>query len=144
MPAPLPHHYDAEITWTSGKFGTLAAPPRPSIVGGAPPEFDGTPDHWSPEHLLLSALNLCLMQTYLAIAEKSRVGVRSYRARAEGTVDKTDAGLAVTAVTVRMTLRVDETDVAKADELVAKAKKYCIVSNSVKAAVTVAAEISPA
>ncbi|MBI1851566.1 MAG: OsmC family protein [Planctomycetes bacterium] len=144
MPAPFPHRYNAEITWTSGRRGTLLAPPRPSIVGDAPPEFDGPPDHWSPEHLLLSALNLCLMQTYLAIAEKARVGLRSYRARAEGIVDKTDTGLAVTAVAIRMALRVDGADVAKAEELVQKAKKYCIVSNSVKADVTVTADITPA
>jgi organic hydroperoxide reductase OsmC/OhrA len=144
MPAPFPHRYAAEIAWTHDRQASLTAPPRPPIVGDAPPEFDGTPDRWSPEHLLLSALNLCLMHTFLAIADKARLGLKGYRATAEGTVDKTDAGLAVTAVTVRMSLVVPGADAAKVDELVQKAKKYCIVSNSVKATVTAVAEIVPA
>ncbi len=142
MPAPFPHRYAAEIAWATGKRGTLSAPPRPALIGGAPPEFDGESDVWSPEHLLLSALNLCLMQTYVALAEKARLDLRDYRATAEGTVDKTEAGVAMTAITVRISVKVPAADTAKAKELVDKAKKYCIVSNSVKATVTAEASVT--
>jgi organic hydroperoxide reductase OsmC/OhrA len=142
--APFPHRY--EIALEAGQSGTSAidAPPRPTIIGGPPPQFGGQVVCWSPEELLLSAATLCLMTTFDALA-RSRGETRiRYRCRASGTLDKTAAGLAFTSIAIAVELlgpaEVEETGRA----LLANAERYCIVKNSLKPPVSVTATFTAA
>jgi len=135
MPAPFPHQYEVDLEWQTARRGRLTAPSKPAILGGPPPEFDGSAETWSPEHLLLSALNLCQMTTFLALAAKARLGFQAYRSRAQGRLEKTDAGIVFTAITLRIEVKVAEADRARAEQLLHTAHKHCIVSNSLKPAV---------
>jgi len=136
MAAPFPHHYEVDLAWEADRHGTLMAPPRPSLAGGPPPEFDGRPERWSPEHLLLSSVNLCQMTTFLALAGKARLPIAGYRSRAEGTLDKTEAGIVFTSIAMRVELQVAAAEVERAEQLLHTSKKHCIVSNSLKPPVT--------
>jgi len=145
MTQPFPHRYQATLNWEGGSRAALSSGPRPVLVGGPPPEFDGEPGSWSPEHLLLSAANLCLMTTYLAVARKSGLEVASYRSEAEGTLDKTKEGLTFTRIALRVEIQVPGERIEEARKLVETAKKYCIVSNALKRPVEVEATVgSPA
>lgn len=137
MAAPFPHRYQIGLNWTGGKEGVLSAPPRPELSGGAPPEFDGTDRVWSPEHLLLSSASLCLMLTFLALADKTRLRVDGYRCRTEGVLEKTPTGIAFSSIRVLVELRAD--DQPRAEALLQTAKKHCIVSNSLKSPLAVEA-----
>ncbi len=131
MTSPFPHHYDVQVS--SGKAGAiLAGGRRPEIVGGAPPEFDGRPEWWSPEHLLLSAAGLCLMTTFQAFAARASLAVPGYESRVEGVLDKTPAGLAFTSIRITVDLRVAEADRTRAEQLLQSAKRHCIVANALK------------
>lgn len=130
MTAPFPHRYEVTLAWKAGRHASLIAPPRPIILGGAPPEFDGTAEVWSPEHLLLSSASLCLMTTFQAIAARSKLEVASYDSQAEGILDKTPEGLLFTRV--RLKVAVGSPDSEKAARLLELAKKHCIVANSLK------------
>ena len=77
MPTPFPHHYDAMLTWPGSGPAALGSEGRPTIAGGPPPEFDGERTWWSPEHLLLSSLNLCLQATFEAFARRERLHVEA-------------------------------------------------------------------
>ncbi len=135
MPAPFPHHYEVDLEWQTERRGALTAPSKPSILGGPPPEFDGSAEWWSPEHLLLGAVNLCQMTTFLALSGKARLGVEAYRSRAEGKLDKIGSGIVFTAITLRIEVRVAEADRSRAEQLLHTAHKHCIVSNSLKPSV---------
>lgn len=137
MPHPFPHRYEVGLSWEAGREGLVTAPPRPPIAGGPPPEFDGRPELWSPEHLLLSALNLCQMTTFLALAAKARLEVVSYRSGASGVLDKTAEGLRFTAIRLRVALRVPPADIERGRQLVHTAHKHCIVSNALKIGVEI-------
>jgi organic hydroperoxide reductase OsmC/OhrA len=141
MTHPFPHHYEATLNWEGGSRGALSSGPRPVLVGGPPPEFDGEPGWWSPEHLLLSAANLCLMTTYMALARKVGLEVASYRSEADGTLDKTKEGLVFTRVALRVEIQAPLERLEEARKLVETAKKYCIVSNSLKRPVEVEADV---
>jgi organic hydroperoxide reductase OsmC/OhrA len=142
MASPLPHRYEATLGW-SGKGGaTVTAGARPPIVGGAPPEFDGLEQWWSPEHLLLSALNLCLMTTFEALARRQRVAVDSYHSRAEATLDKTGAGLGFTHLSLDVSLACAVEDVDKVRGTILKAKQQCLVANALSVPVFMKAEVS--
>lgn len=138
MTAPFPHHYDVGLRWNGARQGTLSAPPRPGLVAGPPPQFDGQEDWWSPEHLLLASVNLCLMTTFLALADRAKVRILAYDCRASGTLDKMPQGLVFTEITLKPVLRAGPGDQERAEALLQTAKKYCIVSNSLKTPVSLA------
>ena len=119
----------------------MSSGPRPVLVGGPPPEFDGEPGSWSPEHLLLSAANLCLMTTYMALARKAGLEVASYRSEAEGILDKTKEGLVFTRIGLRVEIQAPAERLEEARRLVETAEKYCIISNSLKRPVVVEAMV---
>jgi organic hydroperoxide reductase OsmC/OhrA len=143
MPAPFPHHYKTQLRWNGDATSSLEAAPRPAITGGAPPEFDGTDRLWSPEHLFISSVGLCLMLTFQSVARKSRLSIKSYKSECTGTVDRGDGGLAFTAIHLHVDITVaDADDVERVRPLLDTAKKYCLVSNSIKAPVTLAATVT--
>ncbi len=130
-----PMDFSVKLDWTEGGQRALAAAPRPQILAGAPPEFGGTDQVWSPEHLLLSSVSLCLLLTFEALAQRAKLGVEGYRCQAEGTVDKTGGPAAFSKIKLRVDVRCPERE--RAEALLQTAKKYCLISNSLKAPVTV-------
>ena len=139
---PFPHRYEADLVWDGDARGTVTAGERPALPGGAPPEFDGRPDVWSPEHLLLSSANLCLMTTFFALAKKAGLPVAAYRSRAEGVLEKTKQGILFTKFVMRPELRVAAADVDRARKTLESAGRYCIVSNALKVPVELAATVT--
>ena len=134
MPQPFPHRYETGLRWIRGREAALTTDGAPEIAGAPPPQFDGPPERWSPEALLLSAAELCLMTTFLSVAERAKLTVADYQSKTEATLDKTAEGLVFTRVVVRVRLSVYAEDVTRAKDLLFKAKKYCIVSNALKVA----------
>ena len=131
MPAPFPHHYEVRLS-TSGESSVLGGGHRPDIVGGAPVEFEGSDRWWSPEHLLLSAVALCLTTTFQAFAARAGVGIVQFRVQAAGVLDKTPEGLAFTSIRLTVDLMVDEDERVRAEQLLRSAKRHCIVANALK------------
>ena len=132
MAAAFPHHYRDELVWKEGRTAHVGMPPRPVLLGGPPPEFDGRPEWWSPEHFLLSSVGLCFLTTFLAVADKAQFKVLGYSGRTEGTVDKAEGSLAFTSVAIHAEVKVAAADVEKAERALQTAKKHCLVSNSLK------------
>ncbi len=141
MTHPFPHRYEANLAWEGGSRAALSSGSRPVLVGGPPPEFDGEPGWWSPEHLLLSAANLCLMSTYFALARRSGLETAAYRSSAEGILDKTPEGLVFTRITLRVSVQAPAARHEEVRRTLEAAKKHCIVSNSLRRPVEVEATI---
>ncbi len=137
MADPFPHRYEAHVKLEAPGQGLLSGPGLPPLRGGPPPQFGGAPGLWSPEHLLLSAANLCLMTTFLSVAARARLSVSGYESRAAATLDKTAEGLVFTEIALEVSVWVAEPDREKAETLLVSAKKYCIVSNALKVPVAV-------
>lgn len=143
MTHPFPHHYETDLAWEGGSRATLSSGVRPALVGGAPPEFDGDPSWWSPEHLLLTSVNLCLMTTYMALAKKSGLELAEYRSKAKGVLEKTREGIQFTRITVEVAIQAPAQRIEEARKTLEAAKKYCIVSNALKLSVEVEGTILP-
>ena len=141
MNAPFPHHYEVNLASAGGLLGKLSAGQRPPLSGGSPPEFGGDDQSWSPEHLLLGSVSLCLMTTFAAITAKSKLDYSAYESRAEGILDKTPEGLRFTRVTLTVTARTS--DAERAARLLDMAKKHCIVSNSLRVPVEIEGTFVP-
>ena len=135
--------YETTVEWTDTKRGTITTAGRPPISAGAPPEFGGTDDVWSPEHLCVAAVNACVMLTFHAIAANSKLPVRRYTASATGTLEKAAGrGFEITRVVIKPRITVGtDVDRAKVERIVRMAEKSCFISNSLKATVTLEPEI---
>ena len=115
----------------SEKPGGLAPVPTSAGVANG---GDGT--RWNPEDILTSALATCHMLTFLALAHKTRLEVRSYLDTAESTMDTVDKVTRVVEIALRPTITVAPgTDAAKVEEMFQKAHKYCVIANSITAKV---------
>ena len=131
MPA-IEHHYACSVTWSGEKKGRLESPGLPSLEVATPPEFKGHPGIWSPEHLFVASSLSCLMTTGLALAEKARLRLAGFSAGATGRLtQRADSKLAITEIVLTPEIAIfDAADEAKALELIEKAEKYCLISNS--------------
>jgi len=128
------HNYEVNLQWNNDRKGTISSPVLPSQIEVAtPPDFPkGIPGIWSPEHLLVAAVSSCLMTTFLAIAENSKVEFISFECNAIGKVDKVDGKFAVTEITLRPKLVVPST--AHQDRMLRileMSEKACLISNSI-------------
>jgi peroxiredoxin-like protein len=118
-------------------MGMLSSPGKPNVQVSTPPEFKGHEGIWSPEDLFVASVNVCVMSTFLAYAERAGLTFVGYESDAEGRVELVDGKLQVTSValTPRVTVK-SSGDVDKAKELLTKAESNCLISNSVKTHVT--------
>jgi peroxiredoxin-like protein len=132
------HHYEVKLNWESERKGLMSSPVLDvPIEVATPPEFPkGVPGIWSPEHLLVAAVNSCLMTTFLAIAENSRFEFINFESKADGKLEKVDGKLMISEIVLAPVLTISkEADREKALRILQKAEAACLITNSVKSAI---------
>lgn len=135
--------YRTTVKWTEQKKGTISSSGKPEIHVATPPEFKGHEGIWSPEDLYIAAANVCVMTTFLAIAERAGLPFSSYACDAEGRLELVEGKFQVTLITLRPHITLPPGgDVGKAKELIEKAEANCLISNSMKTRLTLEATIS--
>jgi organic hydroperoxide reductase OsmC/OhrA len=131
----ITHSYTVDLNWEDGRKGLLSIPGvPPEITVVTPPPFpNGIDNHWSPEHLLVAAVNSCLMTTFLAIAENSRLQFTNFKSSATGKLEMAEGKYMITELTLAPVLEIPgESDRAKAERILQKSEAACLISNSVK------------
>jgi organic hydroperoxide reductase OsmC/OhrA len=128
------HYYSTKVEWCEGRIGELSSPDFPSIKVATPPEFkNGVPNIWSPEHLFVASINICLMTTFLAIAENSNLEFISFSSEANGKLEKVDGKYMISEVELRPVVKIkDEKQKEKTLRIIDKSEKGCLISNSAK------------
>lgn len=129
--------YQTNVKWTEQRKGVISCAGKPDVEVATPPEFKGHEGIWSPEDLFVASANVCLMTTFLAVAERAGLAFSSYVSTAEGRLELVDGKFQFTAITIRPSITLKPGgDAAKAKELIEKAEHNCLISNSMKATVT--------
>lgn len=134
------HDYPVNVRWTSGKAGFAeSADGLPTLAVASPPQFGGEKGVWSPEHLLVASVASCLMTTFLAIAELSKLEVEGLEIGASGhLVRGEDRRYRFDRITLRPLVGVlGESAREKALRLLAKAEEACLITRSLAAEVRV-------
>jgi len=128
------HYYKINVKWDKERIGTLSSESLPQIRVATPPEFaKGVPGIWSPEHLLVSSVTVCLMTTFLAIAENSSLPFKSFDCEADGKVEKVDGKWMMSEIELKPRVEItDEKYREKTLRIIEKSEKACLISNSVK------------
>jgi peroxiredoxin-like protein len=138
------HHYEVNLEWNQDRKGTLSSPiVTQKIEVATPSEFPkGMPDIWSPEHLFVASVNACLMASFLAIAENSKLDFISFKSNAVGVVDKLDGKFQVTEIILKPIITIPSTMHAeKAQRILEMSEKSCFIANSVKTIIHLESEI---
>lgn len=141
MPHPFPHTYTVDLSRTDSTFARLSSGKANEVIAAAPSEFGGPEGHWSPETLLMASIELCFFTTLESLATKEKMEIHSLNAKISGQLDKTKMGLVFTKIELQVDLKVSAGDQEKAKQLIERAEKYCIISNSLKTPVEVVANI---
>ncbi|CUQ65624.1 OsmC family protein [Candidatus Nitrospira inopinata] len=129
--------YQTTVRWTAQRKGIMSCAGKPDVEVATPPEFKGHPNIWSPEDLFVASANICLMTTFLAFAERAGLAFSSYESDAEGKLELVEGKFQFTAITLKPTITLQPgADAGKAKELIEKAEANCLISNSMKATVT--------
>ena len=129
------HLYEVGLNWSGSRMGTLSSPDLTEPINVAtPPQFPGGMENiWSPEHLFTAAVNSCLMTTFLAIAENSKLEFSSFTCKSKGKLEQVDGKFLMTEVILEPTVIIaHEQDREKAQRVLQKSETACLISNSVK------------
>ena len=137
------YFYTTEVEWTGERHGDLRSPVLPKLQIDAPPEFKGHTGAWTPEHLFVASVNSCFMTTFLAIAENSKLDLISFKAGATGKLENlAGKGFVISEIMLQPTLVLRHArDFERANRILKKAEKHCLISNSIKSETKLKPEI---
>lgn len=109
---------------------------KPDLLVSSGTNYGGDAARWNPEDLLGASVAQCHLLTFLALAKKLRLDVRSYDDQVTVFVDTMEKVKRVSKVRLAPLIRVAPgTDVEKVNEMFVKAHKYCFIAQSLKAEV---------
>jgi len=127
------------LVWDRGRRGRTSAPGKPEMEIGSPVELKGEPGLWSPEELLVGALNACLMLTFVALAQSKGLRFVAYESAALGLLENVDGTYRITEVSVQPNLVLkSDTDLEAARRIMDAVEENCFISNSITAQVKLA------
>jgi peroxiredoxin-like protein len=137
-----PHYYNVDIAWSADRKGMMCSPElnkdaNHCIEVATPPEFPkGIPGIWSPEHLFTASVSSCLMTTFLAIAENSKLSFVSFSCNSKGKLEQVDGKFMMSEIVLEPVVVIsDEKDRERAERVLQKSEAACLISNSIKSKV---------
>ena len=138
------HYYNVDISWKNDRKGEMSSPELlQSVEIATPPQFPkGIEGIWSPEHLFTAAVSSCLMTTFLAIAENSKLEFENFECKSKGKLEQVEGKFLMTEVILEPVVTIkNESDREKAEKVLQKSEANCLISNSVKSKITMIPQI---
>lgn len=136
------YKYHTNLEWTQEKKGIIRSKDKPDIEVACPPEFGGHPNIWSPEDLFVGSIEVCMLTTFLWYIKKEDIKIKSYKSKAEGTVEMMGGVFKFSLINVKMKIELsDEKDYKNIEKILKKVKQACLISNSINTEVTIDPEI---
>ena len=140
---PLPHRYAARIAGGPQGYATLSSDGVPDLRTAPPLDFDGPGDAWTPEQLLLAAVEACFLLTFRAFASASRIEFVSMSVDAEGVVDRVNGVTRFTEIVLRPRVTLPAgADLVRVRRTLSKAERACLVSASLGTPIRLEPEIA--
>ena len=139
---PLPHIYKAQLSGGSEGYAVVSVAGVPELRTAPPADFGGPGDAWSPEDLLMAAVESCFLLTLRAVARASKMEFDSLELAGEGTLDRKDGVTRFTEIVLRPRLKLPAgADRDKAMRVLEKSEKACLISASLSTPVRLEPEI---
>ena len=138
------HYYNVDISWKNNRIGEMSSPELSTKVEIAtPPQFPkGVENIWSPEHLFTSAVSSCLMTTFLAIAENSKLDFLNFECKSKGKLEQVEGKFLMTEIILEPIVTIkNESEREKASKVLEKSEINCLISNSIKSEIVMIPKI---
>lgn len=138
------HYYNINVQWKNDRKGEMSSPElSQNIEVATPPQFPkGMEGIWSPEHLFTAAVSSCLMTTFLAIAENSKLEFSGFECKSKGKLEQVEGKFLMTEVILEPVVTIkNESEREKAERVLQKSEANCLISNSVKSKITMIPQI---
>lgn len=130
--------YQTQTTWLENRAGKLQSGEKVEFRVASPPEFKGEAGVWTPEDLLVAAVETCTMTTFLALASRKLLPLISYSSRADGRLEYKDDGYQFTKIIIHPEIVVqNNAAIADAEKIIHDAHDNCLIARSIKAEVTI-------
>jgi peroxiredoxin-like protein len=134
--------YKTELKWNGEKNGLLLSLDKEEIKVSTPPEFRGDKNMWSPEELLIGSVNSCIMTAFLYYVQRESLDLLSYESEAEGILQRIEGKFRFSKIDVKPKIVLSSvSEVEKAKSIIELSERNCFISNSIKAEVSVDADI---
>lgn len=151
--AGVVHRYRASVAWSGSTAGgydaydrthTAAAPPAGTeLTLAADPAFRGDPALLNPEQLVVLAASSCQLLSFLAVAARARIDVRSYEDEAEAEMPEDDPPVRLTTITLRPRVVVRRgPSVERVHHLLEVAHRECYIASSLRTEVRIEADVT--
>jgi peroxiredoxin-like protein len=139
---PLPHTYTVRISGGPAGHAALSSAGVPDLRTEAPLDFGGPGDAWSPEQMLLGAVEACFLLTFRAIARASGIEFTSIAIEGEGVVDRADGRMRFTEIVLRPRLALPAgLEPGRVRRALERAEHGCLVSASLSVPVRLEPDI---
>jgi len=138
------HYYNVDISWKNNRIGEMSSTELSTKVEIAtPPQFPkGVENIWSPEHLFTSAVSSCLMTTFLAIAENSKLDFLNFECKSKGKLEQLEGKFLMTEIILEPIVTIkNESEREKALKVLEKSEINCLISNSIKSEIVMIPKI---
>ncbi len=130
--------YQTALKWVGGKAGVLGSEGKHSFRVASPREFKGEAGVWTPEDLMVGAVEVCHLTTFLAYAQRKQLPLISYESKATGVLEFIDGDYRVSRIILSPRIMVGNTVTEpEVYELLRESHKHCIISNSINSIVEV-------
>lgn len=139
---PLPHVYAAQLSGGHEGYAVVSVAGLPELRTAPPLDFDGPGDAWSPEDLLMAAVETCFLFTLRAVARASKLDFTSLKLSGEGVLDRKDGATRFTEIVLRARLTVPAGgDLERARRVLEKSEKACLISASLSTPIRLEPEV---
>ncbi len=138
----LPHKYQVSAKSAHNQTVMLSASGLQQLETDAPAEFGGPGDLWSPETMLAGAIANCYILSFRALAEHTDFNWTNIDCEVEAVLDRVERVSLFTQININIKLLIPDTeDQQQADKLLDKAKRICLITNSMTAEVELQKEV---
>jgi organic hydroperoxide reductase OsmC/OhrA len=140
----LRYSFEINALWSDDRMVKVSSPAFSEAINTAipPPFTNGIKGYWSAEHLFLAAIATCFTHTFQNIAQLSELPFDNFSCNINGDAEKIDKIFAFHTVKLFPTLIIPlETYRRKAESVLEKVERNCIISNSVKTQIIIETKI---
>jgi organic hydroperoxide reductase OsmC/OhrA len=103
----FPHRHHVHVTAAADGYAQASTSGAPPLTAAPAPQFGGPGDAWTPEHLLLAALETSFVFTCRAFAHRANIPAQSIDVEAAGTVHRMMGVARFVEIVLRPTIRID-------------------------------------
>ena len=130
---PRVYEFATSLRWTHGKLGELSLQGDRALTVACPKEFGGPGGEWTPEHLFVASVEVCIMTTFLWLLAREGVSIVSYRSDAKGEAAMSGGEFRFTRIEVSPHVVCPRHDgVQRIRKLLERAHRECLISKSLK------------